>query len=259
MIAGSFKQKENADKRAAFLQAEGVKSVVVKTNISGETWYRVQAGAYSNRTNAETHLQAIQKVGIADAYLIAEISSPTPNPDPQGPAPTPILGPTYLSPEHMNLFVKSINPSANELGSYYLTFGEYYEIRGDIAFAQAIKETNYFRFTGIVKEEQNNFAGIGATGPSNPGAYFKTPEEGVLAHLQHLFAYATSQPLPDQYPLVDPRFHLVKRGIAPSWTNLNGKWAVPGTNYGESILTIYGSMIAFAKQNLGVVQKQINQ
>jgi|GEM_PF-320040 len=154
-----------------------------------------------------------------------------------------ILGPTFLSPEQMDQFVKKVNPKAPELGEFYLTLGKYYGIRGDVAFAQAIHETDYFRFTGVVNPEQNNFAGIGATGGDTRGARFESEEEGVLAQLQHLYAYATTKPLPNQYPLVDPRFHLVDRGSAPTWTALNGKWAVPGTTYGQSILALYQKMI----------------
>lgn len=169
-----------------------------------------------------------------------------------------IMGPTLLSPEHMNQFVKTVNPDAPDLGNYYLTYGEYYGIRGDIAFAQALHETNYFRFTGAVKPGQNNFAGIGATGGDNPGAIFATPEEGVTAQFQHLFAYATTNPLPNHYPLVDPRFHLVQRGSAPTWTALNGKWAVPGATYGQSILDLYGRMIQFAVQSLESARSNLN-
>ncbi|WP_251026480.1 N-acetylmuramoyl-L-alanine amidase [Bacillus sp. ISL-46] len=154
-----------------------------------------------------------------------------------------ILGPTFLTPEQMNQFVKKVNPNAPELGQFYQTLGKYYGIRGDVAFAQAIHETDYFRFTGVVNPEQNNYSGIGATGGDTRGASFENQEEGVLAQLQHLYAYATAKPLPDQYPLVDPRFHLVDRGSAPTWTALNGKWAVPGTTYGQSILNLYEKMI----------------
>ncbi|WP_428911613.1 glucosaminidase domain-containing protein [Niallia sp. Krafla_26] len=161
-----------------------------------------------------------------------------------------ILGPTYLSPEQMDQFIKRINPNALELGIYYLIFGEYYGIRGDVAFAQAMHETNYLRFTGVVNPEQNNFSGIGTTGPDQPGAVFQSPRDGVLAQIQHLFAYATTNSLPDRYPLMDPRFHLVTRGSASKWVDLNGKWAVPGTTYGQSILNLYNNMILEARQNL---------
>ncbi|GHH97402.1 N-acetylmuramoyl-L-alanine amidase [Neobacillus kokaensis] len=169
-----------------------------------------------------------------------------------------ILGPTILSPEHMNRFVKNINPKAPELGSYYLTFGEYYGIRGDVAFAQAILETDYFRFTGDVRPEQNNFSGLGATGSKAQGARFESPEEGVLAQLQHLYAYATTKKLPTQYPLVDPRFELVDRGSAPTWIALNGKWAVPGSDYGQSILNIYERMIHMTIQHLETTRQNLN-
>jgi hypothetical protein len=158
-----------------------------------------------------------------------------------------ILGPTFLSPDQMDQFVKEVNPDAPELGEFYETYGKYYGIRGDVAFAQAIHETDYFRFTGVVTPEQNNYAGIGATGGDTRGASFDNQAEGVLAQIQHLYAYATTKPLPNQYPIVDPRFQLVDRGTAPTWTALNGKWAVPGTTYGQSILSLYEKMIHSGK------------
>jgi N-acetylmuramoyl-L-alanine amidase len=63
--------------------------------------------------------------------------------------------------------------------------------------------------------------------------------------------------LPDQYPLTDPRFKLVDRGTATTWVGLNGKWAVPGTNYGQLILSIYIKMINSTKQTLDKIQNEI--
>ncbi len=119
-----------------------------------------------------------------------------------------------------------------------------------------MKQT-FFGLPAIVKPEQNNFAGIGAVGGGYRGANFASPEEGVLAHLQHLYAYATAASLPNQFPLVDPRFHLVKRGSAPAWTSLNGKWAVPGTAYGQSILNLYKRMIDSAIKKYEELRKEI--
>lgn len=168
-----------------------------------------------------------------------------------------ILGPTLVSGGHLNQFASSINPSAVTLGRLYVLYGEYYGVRGDVAFAQALLETGYFRFGGDVRADQNNFAGIGATGGSIRGASFATPEEGVLAHLQHLYAYATTAALPSDYPLVDPRFRFVLRGSAKTWIELNGKWAVPGTNYGQSILSLYVRMLDFAIGDLQTMRGRI--
>ncbi|WP_335871111.1 hypothetical protein [Bacillus sp. 2205SS5-2] len=58
---------------------------------------------------------------------------------------------------------------------------------------------------------------------NDPGATFQSPKEGVLAQLQHLYVYSSTEDLSEGYPLVDSRFTLVQRGSATYWTNLNGK------------------------------------
>ncbi|HBI05362.1 MAG TPA: hypothetical protein DDY49_15210, partial [Paenibacillaceae bacterium] len=65
--------------------------------------------------------------------------------------------------------------------------------------------TGYFRFGGDVRKEQNNFAGIGAIGDGSSRASFKTMEEGVIAHIQHLYAYCTTKPVLAGETVVDPR------------------------------------------------------
>ncbi|PWW31889.1 N-acetylmuramoyl-L-alanine amidase [Cytobacillus oceanisediminis] len=255
VISGSFKSKENADERVIFLKAKGIESIVVTASIAGAVWFRVQAGAFNEKENAEKRLAEVKSAGIIGAFILKEntASLPVESKD------YPIVGKTLLSPEQMNKYAKKVNPNAINLGFYYTSFGEHYGIRGDIAFAQAMLETNFLLFTGDVKAGQNNFAGIGATGDGASGASFNSPKDGVLSHIQHLFAYASSKPLPPGYPLVDPRFHLVERGVAPAWTELNGRWAVPGKNYGESILNIYKSMLSDSIQDLGDVLKEIDR
>lgn len=148
---------------------------------------------------------------------------------------TAIRGWTVATPAQMRSYVNRVNPAAPVLEYLYHDLAPALAIRADLAYAQAIHETDFFRFTGQVRPEQNNFCGLGATGPGNPGHSFATPAEGVLAHLQHLYAYSTTAPLPAGMPLVDPRFGLVQRGSAPTLGGLNGRWAVPGTTYGQSI------------------------
>lgn len=133
-----------------------------------------------------------------------------------------------------------------ELADLFLEEGAAEGIRGDIAFCQSIKETGWFRFGGQVLPEQNNFAGIGATNnsPVGKGAWFESARLGVRAQIQHLKAYANDEALVNE--CVDPRFGLVTRGAAGNkWTGLNGRWAVPGKGYGESILALWEEMYNF--------------
>ena len=128
--------------------------------------------------------------------------------------------------------------------------------------AQSILETGWFKFEGSsVSITQNNFCGLGATGGGAAGASFDTPELGITAQLQHLFAYASTEELPEGEELVDPRFKYVTRGIAPTWEELAGKWACPGydapytsleeaakadkpATYGQKINNIVDSLLA---------------
>lgn len=158
-----------------------------------------------------------------------------------------ILGTSVATEEQMLAYARSVNPYfPAELPALYVKIGNTYGIRGDIAFCQMLKETGYHRFGGIVKANQHNYAGIGAVGNSktNRGNYFQTPEQGVRAHIQHLYAYASKDKLPANEKLVDPRFKYVARGIAPNWQDLNGRWAVPGKGYGEEILAMYSRILS---------------
>ena len=134
-----------------------------------------------------------------------------------------------------------LNVSPQELVSYYYEEGNRTGIRPDIAFAQALKETGYFRYGGTVIPAQNNYCGLGTTSATVQGAYFATPRLGVKAHIQHLLAYASVEPPQDN--IVDPRYDLVRRSYGSNTLtqgkDLNGRWAVPGVGYGQSILEDY--------------------
>lgn len=162
---------------------------------------------------------------------------------------TAIMGTSQANAKQMGDFLLSKNPnpkincSAYELAEHFIREGEKEGIRGDFAFCQAIKETGYFRYGGSVIPAQNNYAGIGTTGGGVAGAYFESPQLGVRAQIQHLKAYATCNDL--NLDQVDPRYHLVNKGCATNLEDLNGKWAVPGHGYGQSIYRIYEDMMAY--------------
>lgn len=171
-----------------------------------------------------------------------------------------IRGESVLSAAQLQALMLKNNPDApRELPALYLSIGADYGVRGDIAFCQAAKETGWWKYGGLVQPYQNNYCGLSATGqaatgledlrgadPSQVafasgvhGAIFSTSKAGVEAHIQHLHAYACREPLPSGKKLLDPRYILITRNIAPLWIDLNGRWAVPGIGYGESILLDY--------------------
>lgn len=96
-------------------------------------------------------------------------------------------------------------------------------VRAEVAYAQAMQETGWLQFGGIVRIDQFNFAGIGALDGNAEGncATFTSVREGIRAQVQHLKAYGSTEELNNAQ--VDPRFHLVKRGVAPyvEWLGIN--------------------------------------
>ena len=111
----------------------------------------------------------------------------------------------------------------------------------EVLYGQVMKETGYLKFGNLVQPNQCNFGGLGATGPGNPGYTFGSVREGLRAQVQHLKAYGSTESLVN--PCIDARFKYVGRGCAPRTVDLNGKWAVPGVGYGESIDAIAKEVI----------------
>ncbi|WP_279401887.1 N-acetylmuramoyl-L-alanine amidase [Piscibacillus salipiscarius] len=62
VIAGAFQTRDNAENRVEYLQNQGIDSFITTVTISGTTWYRVQAGAFSIRENAEARLEEVKKM-----------------------------------------------------------------------------------------------------------------------------------------------------------------------------------------------------
>ncbi|MFP4363216.1 MAG: glucosaminidase domain-containing protein [Spirochaetia bacterium] len=124
---------------------------------------------------------------------------------------------------------------AEEVLSQYMSRAGQYGINSDVAICQMILETNFLRFTGSVPIEHNNFCGLGAETADNPGLAFRSIAEGVEAHLQHLYAYASEYELPTRQ--VDPRFDHVIRGSAVTVLDLSERWAID-PEYGRKIMNL---------------------
>jgi hypothetical protein len=176
------------------------------------------------------------------------------------PGAVPVMGQSELTVEQIAAFFWTNQPpgspcltvSLEDLSAYFVWEGNVENVRGDIAFAQSIVETGWFRYGGQVQCWQNNFAGLGATDGGPAGAAFPDADTGVRAQIQHLRAYADSsatsctQP-PLHTPCVDPRFDLVSpKGKAQTWNQMgNGNWATSST-YASSVLNVYNRMRASA-------------
>jgi hypothetical protein len=137
--------------------------------------------------------------------------------------------------EQLSDFLAIVNPNAanlyRDLPRLYREEAAIESVNYDIAFAQMLVETNQLTATQIIA--QNNFGGIGSATGGTIGASFPTAQIGVRAHIQHLKAYGSVEPL--VLRVVDPRFNFVRRGVAPLVEMLTGRWnSTP--NYGERIL-----------------------
>jgi Mannosyl-glycoprotein endo-beta-N-acetylglucosaminidase len=129
----------------------------------------------------------------------------------------------------------------SDIASVYKSLGECVErkpngvclgVRWDYAFFQMLFETNYLLFTGGVRPDDNNFAGIGATVSGKPGEQFSSIDRGVLAHLQHLLTYAgvtVQEPVAQRTRIVSEFIHeKMGPGRPVTFSDLAKLWAAPG-------------------------------
>ena len=224
----------------------------------GTPYYMLIEHSFHTNTKATKWLSEdanLDKLAVAEADILAEFfgmeSSTTTEK-------TAIMGKAQATAQQMALFCRSKNAepkltacSTEELAEMFLEEGKAEGVRGDVAFAQSLHETGYFKFGGIVQPSQNNYGGIGALNGNSAGqaASFPNPRTGVRAQIQHLKAYASTEALVNA--CVDPRFSLVARGVAPyvEWLgaadNPSGKgWAVPGAGYGGKVVSLLEQILA---------------
>ncbi len=148
-----------------------------------------------------------------------------------------------------------------EIAKAFFELAPRYSIDPMMAIAQSILETGWFKYSGsAVTAEQHNYCGIGVTSNGVQGGTFSTIEDGVLAQLQHLYAYGCKEAIPAGDKVLDPRFNLITRGITTYWQQLAGRWACPGydkntystpqkameagNTYGQKILALSKTLMA---------------
>jgi hypothetical protein len=179
-------------------------------------------------------------------------------------ATSPILGPSRLTAKQMADFVRlrgtrvRTSVPITELARMYLQEGDREGVRGDVAFAQAIKETGEFSSPDVTI---NNFAGLGHCSACAHGDAFRTAREGVRAQIQLLRWYAdpTVRTLADltSQPATLPTGFLHLRHDALTWDSLGGRWA-PNPAYGQSVYALYLRMCASAEPSLAGADRSLS-
>lgn len=157
---------------------------------------------------------------------------------------TPLIGDAEISFETAQKWAKAKGAAQIYIDAapLYWKYGELTGLRPEILYAQAAKETGFGKYTGAVKPEMNNWAGIKIKSPigdrTEDHETFATPDDGVRAHFNHMCAYVGIEPIGE----VHDRYYVVKTiswaGKVQNLEALGGKWC-PDLYYGYSILKDY--------------------
>ena len=149
--------------------------------------------------------------------------------------------------------------SIRDLAQLYIEEGADEDVRGDVAFAQSVLETGYFRYA-----LDNNYAGLGACDSCAGEPGFPSPRDGVRAQIQHLKNYGDPDsrtpglahaPSPTWYgadPAVAARNFdtFFAKGRAQTWQVMGrGNWATD-PNYSTKVIGIYIRMVVYAADHL---------
>jgi hypothetical protein len=183
-------------------------------------------------------LAAVPLTGTADAADLPPIKSSDANKVAECATPGRLMA--YLRSRN-----EKLDARYEGLATEYMRHGETLGIRWDYAFFQMLLETGYLRYTGDVKAEQNNFAGLGATGGGVRGESFKDVSSGARAHLEHVLMYSGATV---ENPVAQRTRDVQSWGVLTSWqksigspityAHLASKWA-PGTKaYASDVKTI---------------------
>jgi len=212
-------------------------------------------------------------VALVVAVALAGCLQPAPPPSDGSPgsAGVPVMGQARLTADQLVAYFTAKDPATLpyratgatlvQLAQMFIDEGNRYNVRGDIAFAQSIVETAWFNFPdyGMVRTDNNNFAGIGACDTCGNGFQFSSALAGVRGQLQLLRNYADinsrvsnipDAPVPELWGSKPSTAaynfdHYFAKGDAPLWNNMgNGNWAT-APDYSTVVLKVYNQMLTF--------------
>lgn len=152
-----------------------------------------------------------------------------------------ILGQAQISVEQAQKWARSKGATDKfiNIAPTYWYYGELMGIRPEVLYAQAGLETGYGKYTGVVSEDMNNWAGIKVKGRNDDEKdaheTFATAEDGARAHFNHMAAYVGLKPIGEPHD----RYYSVKSmswaGTVRNIEDLSGKWC-PDTEYAKKIV-----------------------
>lgn len=171
-----------------------------------------------------------------------------------------ILGKSSITYKQLETWVKSVK-TANPLLLKNLPIiwkcANNNGILIEVFVAQICVETGYFNFGGVLNASFHNTCGLkttkgGGDYVANAHMRFKTWEEGIQAHADHLALYAGASKFPKYSPntkghentkykangtTLDPRHFPYLYGKCRTVESLEGKWAT-GKGYAKKLLSI---------------------
>jgi hypothetical protein len=153
------------------------------------------------------------------------------------------------TPGRLTAYLRQRNPKLDPryegVASEYMRHGEALSVRWDYAFFQMILETGALAYGGDVKPDQNNFAGLGATGKGARGERFPDISTGVRAHIEHLVMYSGERV---ENPVAERTRNIQDWGVLTDWqkgiggpitfSQLARKWAPGSRRYATDMANI---------------------
>ena len=120
-------------------------------------------------------------------------------------------------------------------------------IKPEVTYSLMMLETGWLKFGGRVSPDDHNFGGIGATDSGGTPAKFADDREGIRAVVQHLKAYASSDPLRSdcvdpRYELVNPKGCIINVELLGQKENPEGRGWATGFGYGFKIKNIINQL-----------------
>src|SRR5690606_4238466 len=146
----------------------------------------------------------------------------------------------------LTVYLKQRNPKLDaryeSVATEYMRHGEALRVRWDYAFFQMILETRALSYKGDVRADQNNFAGLGATGKGARGERFPDISTGGRAQLERLVMYSGDRV---DSPVAERTRNMQDWGVLTKWhaqmsgpitfSQLASKWAPGSRRYASDM------------------------